>query len=266
MSGLLTTRTVEKVWGRQNLPLPFVNHGSNPVGEIWFEPPAELDSLLVKYLFTSEKLSVQCHPCDANAPEGQSGKEECWYVLDAEPGATLAIGLEREVSADELRAAALDGSIERLLKWHKVEAGDFFYLPAGTIHAIGPGLSLIEVQQNSDITYRLYDYGRPRDLHLDAAIEVAVRGPYDERHKRKVPPAGDALLVDGPHFRLERIAGQPDTGQLARYPGRVIVTPLSGDYRVNGAPISAGECAWAETLDVVQWPDDGLALVSAPLG
>ena len=265
MSGVLATRTVEKVWGRRLLPAPFVNRTGEPVGEIWFEPTGELDALLVKYLFTSEKLSVQCHPGDADAPAGRTGKEECWYVLEADPGAKLAIGLEREVSPGELRTAALDGSIEQLLTWHTVEAGDFFYLPAGTVHAIGPGLSLIEVQQNSDITYRLYDYGRPRDLHLDAALEVALRGPYDRKeHHRRVPPTGDAVLVEGPHFRLERISGRPGKSHADRFVGRCLVIPLEGRTGLADAAIEAGQCGWAESLDCVDWSESIAALVAAP--
>ena len=263
MSGRLTTRTVEKVWGRRELPEPFANHGSEPVGEIWFEPPPQLDTLLVKYLFTSEKLSVQCHPSDAQAPEGESGKEECWYVLDAEPGATLAIGLDRELSPEDLRAAALDGSIEQLLTWHEVRAGDFFYLPAGTIHAIGPGLSLIEVQQNSDITYRLYDYGRPRELHLDAAMAVAQRSPYDlSRYARSVPAEGDAVLVEGPHFRLERIDGTPGEAHSARLSGRCLVIPLRGTCSVGAERIEAGDCGWAGSIADVDWSESEQALVA----
>ena len=180
MSAALPIRTVEKVWGRETLPPPFKAPAGKRIGEIWFEPPAQLDELLVKYLFTSEKLSVQVHPDDAQAQalgDGERGKEECWLVIDAEPGATLGIGFDRELSADEMRAAARDGSIEGLMTWHEVEAGDFFYIPAGTVHAIGPGVSLIEVQQNCDITYRLYDYGRPRELHLEShtAPRIAAR-------------------------------------------------------------------------------------------
>lgn len=153
MSALLTTRQVEKPWGKDILPPPFVAAGQR-IGEIWFEPPPSLPQLLVKYIFTSEALSVQVHPSDAEnfaAGLGRQGKEECWLILDAEPGATLAIGFREELSADAIRAAALDGSIEHLKQWHSVKAGDFFYIPAGTVHAIGAGISLIEVQQNSDI-------------------------------------------------------------------------------------------------------------------
>src|SRR5205823_13170573 len=100
------------------------------------------------------------------------GKSECWYILEAEPGAVLGLGLTREAAADELRAAALDGSIEELISWRPVRAGDFISVPPGTIHAIGAGISLLEIQQNADVTYRLYDYGRPRELHLDDGIAV----------------------------------------------------------------------------------------------
>ena len=109
---ILPTQSVEKVWGRTHLPEPFSSPDGQRIGEIWFEPPAELDQLLVKFLFTSEKLSVQCHPSDEQAREGEQGKEECWLVLDAEPDARIAIGLKKPADADTLRAAAQDGSIE----------------------------------------------------------------------------------------------------------------------------------------------------------
>jgi len=166
----LPTRLVEKVWGRDALPAPFVAPQGKRIGEIWFEPPPEHPDLLVKYLFTSENLSVQVHPSDADALAGEEGKEECWLVLDAEPGATLAIGFDEPITAEQMEAAARDGSIEDLLTWHPVKAGDLFYLPAGTVHAIGPGLSLVEVQQTSDTTFRLFDYGRPRELHLELSL------------------------------------------------------------------------------------------------
>jgi mannose-6-phosphate isomerase len=105
-----------------------------------------------------------------------------------------------------MRRAALDGSIEDMLVWHPVKAGDFFYIPANTVHAIGGGCSIIEIQQNSDITYRLYDYGRPRELHLDESIAVAKGEPYGARLYRHVP-AGDVPLVRGPYFQLDQVEG-----------------------------------------------------------
>src|SRR6187399_2506869 len=219
---LLETKTVEKPWGKDLLPAPFATPPGKRIGEIWFEPPAHLPQLLVKYLFTSEKLSVQVHPSDSQtlaAGLGRQGKEECWLVIDAEPGATLGIGFKREVDAATMRAAALDGSIEDMLVWHPVKAGDFFYIPANTVHAIGGGCSIIEIQQNSDITYRLYDYGRPRELHLDEGIAVAQGLPYPATCKLTVPERHDVTLVEGPLFRLDQVAGRPNEDVALRYGG-----------------------------------------------
>jgi mannose-6-phosphate isomerase len=251
VSVLLPTRMVERPWGCAQLPEPFAAPHGQRIGEVWFEPPTAFDRLLVKYLFTSAALSVQVHPSDAQAPAGHRGKEECWLVLHAEPGARLGIGFKQPVAAQEMRAAALDGSIEQLLAWHPAHAGDFFYIPAGTVHAIGPGLSLIEVQQNSDITYRLYDYGRPRELHLDAGIAVARGEPYDSVLHRKVPEHGNVTLVDGPHFRLDRIDGAADSDAAARYAGPLLVIPLEGKTAIGSRPIAPGECALAPALEEV---------------
>lgn len=161
----------EKVWGTHDL-FPWFPAPGAKIGEAWFE--AELP-LLVKFVFTTEALSVQVHPDDAFAAahENSLGKTEMWYVLRAEEGARVALGLRESITPEQLRAAALDGSIEGLLNWVDVNLGDAFFIPAGTVHAIGPGLALCEIQQHSDITYRLYDYGRPRELHLDKAMQVA---------------------------------------------------------------------------------------------
>lgn len=254
MSGrALPVKTVAKVWGREHLPPPFAAPDGQRIGEIWFEPPPELPGILAKYLFTSEKLSVQVHPADAEAPAGSRGKEECWLVLDAEPGATLAIGFDEPVSREQMRAAALDGSIERLLTWHPVRAGDFFYLPAGTVHAIGPGLSLVEIQQNSDVTYRLYDYGRPRELHLDEGLAVASGAPYDPRHHRAVGETGAAALVEGPHFRLDRVAGAPASAVAARYVGPLLVMPLAGSVALGEETIAAGGCGIAADVSAIDF-------------
>ncbi|MCR9179279.1 MAG: class I mannose-6-phosphate isomerase [Erythrobacteraceae bacterium] len=245
----LPTRMVAKVWGRDHLPAPFAAPEGERIGEIWFEPPPELPQVLVKYLFTSEKLSVQVHPSDAQALPGEAGKEECWLVLDAEPDARLAIGFEREVSSTEIEAAALDGTIEGQLTWHRARAGDLFYLPAGTVHAIGPGLSLVEVQQNSDTTFRLFDYGRPRELHLESGLAVAQGVPYAEEHRGSVAARGQAL-IDGPHFRLDRVEGTPDAATHAAFAGALLALPLAGEVvsRDGAARAGAGECLYAGSL------------------
>jgi len=260
---MLPTQMVEKVWGRDALPAPFTAPVDTRIGEIWFEPPPEMAGILVKYLFTSEKLSVQVHPSDDNALPGEAGKEECWLVLDAEPGASLAIGFDDEVSPEQIEAAARDGSIEQLLTWHPASAGDFFYLPAGTVHAIGPGLALVEVQQNSDTTFRLYDYGRPRELHLDRAMAVSHGVPYSQKHSSTIVERG-TTLVDGPHFRLDRVQGQPDADLAGHYAGGVLALPLDGEIvaRSNGQMAGAGECLFAPNLDAIDFSGARVTLLT----
>ena len=262
MSLCLPTRMVERPWGRERLPAPFAAPVEGRVGEVWFEPPPQLDALLVKYIFTSEALSVQVHPSDDQAPAGKRGKEECWLILDAEPGASLGIGFRQDLPADAMQAAALDGTIEQLLEWHPVQAGDFFYIPAGTVHAIGAGLTLIEVQQNSDVTYRLYDYGRPRELHLDAGIAVARGSAYDRALAQSVGAAGAAALVNGPHFRLDRVDGAPDAETAGRYAGPLLVIPLDGTAQIAGEMIGGGECACVASLSDVNFT--GRSLIAQP--
>lgn len=167
----LPTRFLEKTWGAKDLA-PWFPAPQTKIGEVWFE--ADLP-LLVKFIFTSGRLSVQVHPDDqfAKAHENSRGKTEMWYILRADPGAKLAIGFRETISREKLRDSAQTGDILDLLNWINVEAGDAFFVPAGTVHAIGEGLAICEIQQHSDITYRLYDYGRPRELHLDKALQVA---------------------------------------------------------------------------------------------
>jgi mannose-6-phosphate isomerase len=124
--------------------------------------------LLLKFLFPHEKLSVQVHPDDAQAARvGQPwGKTECWYVVHAKPGAQIALGLKPGVTAEQLEEAIHQRHAEDLLNWINVYAGDMIYVAGGTVHTLGPGSVIVETQQQSDTTYRLYDYGRPRELHL----------------------------------------------------------------------------------------------------
>jgi mannose-6-phosphate isomerase len=236
----LARRYVEKPWGRERLPAAFDAPQGKRIGEVWFEGAADLP-LLAKYLFTSEKLSVQVHPDDeqARAMDLAGGKSECWYVLEGEPGASIGLGLKQELSEDEVRAAALDASIEQLLDWREVRAGDFYFVPAGTIHAIGGGLSLLEFQQNSDVTFRLYDYGRPRELHVDEAIRVAKRGPYGETMQH-LTGRDERVLVDGPAFTLmlSKDDALPDR--------RRWVLPLEGRVQSGADVAGAGECLLLE--------------------
>jgi mannose-6-phosphate isomerase len=237
----LSRQYVEKPWGRTQLPPMFDAPAGKRIGEVWFTGADDLP-LLAKYIFTSERLSIQVHPNDQQARQCglPQGKNECWYILDAEPQATLGLGLKREVSSEELRQAALDGSIEELMDWRPVQAGDFFYVPAGTIHAIGAGISLLEFQQNADITYRLYDYGRPRELHLEEAIAVARPGPYPASLAQHVSPADQRRLVDGPYFILLQ------TESDALRDRRRWVMPLDGEVRSGDNVVAAGECLLLE--------------------
>ena len=267
---LLPTRVVAKPWGRTELPAPFVAPEGVAVGEIWFEPPPQLPQLLAKYIFTSDKLSVQVHPSDDQALAAgleRQGKEECWLVIGAQPGAVLGIGLREETAAAALRAAALDGSIEDMLVWHPVTAGDFFVIPAGTIHAIGAGVTLIEIQQNSDITWRLYDYGRPRELHLEDGLAVARAGPYNAALHRRVGAAEARLLVDGPRFRLDQLAGPPSREALVRHGAApVLVLPRAGMVSVGGSAVPPGSAAVAAALGAVEFAPDAVCLVASACG
>ena len=264
MSAVLPVRQVAKPWGRDALPAPFAAPQGEPIGEIWFEPPPELRGLLVKYIFTSEKLSVQVHPSDAQRPG--HGKEECWLIVDAEPGASLGIGCRETLNPDALRAAALDGSIENLMEWHPVKAGDFFFIPANTVHAIGPGVSLIEVQQNSDVTYRLYDYGRPRELHLDQGVAVARAEPYPAHLRGSAPLGESARLVDGPLFRLDQVTGD-GVGQVADdYAGApLLVIPRDASATIGGQEIAPGQCGLASSVHDLALSPRGTYLLAQPL-
>jgi mannose-6-phosphate isomerase len=244
------------------LPGPFIAPVGKRIGEIWFEPPPEMAGLLVKYIFTSEKLSVQVHPSDAQLPG--HGKEECWLIVDAAPGAVLGIGFRKSIGAEEMRRAVHDGSIEQLMQWHSVRPGDFFYIPAGTVHAIGAGVCLIEVQQNSDVTYRLYDYGRPRELHLDEGLAVARGEPYDQSLQSHAPIRAAFELVDGPLFRLDQVVGRPAAELAARYSGPLLVIPREGPVHIAGEEISAGGCGFAPRLGDIEFASSGVALVAQP--
>ncbi len=243
---LLETKRVEKPWGRHHLWPGFVDPAADgaPIGEVWFQTPGDAQpDLLVKYLFTSEKLSVQVHPDDASARETgyPRGKDEAWVVLAAEPNSTIALGTLAPVAPADLRAAALDGSIEHLLDWKPVKAGDFYYSPARTVHAIGAGITLVEVQQNVDLTYRLYDYGSQRELHLEAAVGVSDAVPFVAQGAPGAIGDGRSILAQGPKFVLERWSGGEIDVTLP--PGMIgWFVPLTGNGVVEGVEWQAGQC------------------------
>jgi mannose-6-phosphate isomerase len=269
----LTIKRVEKPWGRRDLWHAFhpVPAGGDPIGEIWFEVPGEKDGtsegpeLLIKYLFTSDRLSVQVHPNDATAlKQGYPrGKDEAWVILRAEPHASIALGTLQPMSKDALRAASLDGSIENLLDWKAVKKDDSFYTTAGTIHAIGPGLTLVEIQQNVDLTYRLYDYGSDRELHLDRGVEAADPVPYVAPYKPHEVAPGREILADGPKFVLERWR-KAGSGTL-RSDGRPLwLVPLSGQGRIDDGVFEAGGVWLAEGESQLTLDDGADMLVAYP--
>lgn len=259
----LSKHLVDKPWGRTDIPAVFGDFGQRQIGEIWYEAPDGAPMpVLVKWLFTSEKLSIQVHPnnAEARARGGQSGKEECWYVVRAEPGAVLGIGTKQALSGEELRAASLDGSIERLMDWKQVKPGDYYYIPAGTVHAIGAGITLVEVQQYADITYRLYDYGRPRASHLDDGVAVSRAAPYADPRSGHAKP-GDHL-VDGPFFNLWLIEGAEQLRALPIERDRWVV-PLSGAVHMGSDVAAIGDCLFAPAGAAIQGGDDARLLVAA---
>lgn len=259
----LQTHRVAKPWGRRDLWAGFADATGEPIGEIWFQgAPDAAPPLLVKYLFTSERLSIQVHPDDtaARAAGYLRGKEEAWVILAAEPQSTIALGLTENSTRERLRTAALDGSIETLVDWKPVAAGEVIYSPAGTVHAIGAGLTLIEVQQNVDLTYRLYDYGRPRELHLDAGIAVSDPVPYVAGPAPRDLGDGRSLLVAGPKFVLERWHG----GTHAVAGPDALFVPVSGAGTIGGERFTAGECWAVDDLIEIALEDGGDALFAYP--
>ncbi len=165
-------------------------------------------SVLIKLIDAREPLSIQVHPDDGYAMrmEGSAGKTEMWYVLDREPGAFLYCGFERDVSREELARRIEDGTVTEVLRKMSVEPGDVFFMEAGTVHAIGAGIVIAEIQQNSNTTYRVFDYGRrgsdgkERPLHVAKALDVAKRGPTF------MEPPGSGVPVALPGGKLRRLA------------------------------------------------------------
>lgn len=270
----LETLRVEKPWGRHDLWPGFadVPEGGAAVGEIWFDAsscfaPGTDPELMVKYLFTSERLSIQVHPDDAAARAAgyRRGKDEAWLVLAAEPGSTIALGTREVTTREALAAGALDGAIVDMVDWKPVRAGDVIYSSAGAVHAIGAGITLIEVQQNVDLTYRLYDYGRPRELHLAAGIAVSDPVPFVAPPVPGEVAPGRSILCEGGKFVLERWSW--DDARSVTLPRGLNgwLIPVTGGGHIDGEQFAAGEC-WltADTVEIAPRPGSDL-LFAYPL-
>src|SRR5690606_6241140 len=244
-------------------------HGADLLGTVPVARYGRRLSLLVKLLDASAGLSVQVHPDDAYALEheaasGHLGKTEAWYVLRSAPGAAVLRGFARDVTPDEVRAAAEDGTLTRLLRRVPVRKGDVVVNPAGTVHAVGAGLLLYEVQQSSDLTCRLFDYGRvdasgePRELHLDHALAVADMAAAPPSLPR--PPAASPgrwrRLVERPEFVLDAVLLRPgaDAAGATSPASCQVLTAVSGT-----ATLAAGG-------EVLRLATGGTALLPAALG
>lgn len=199
--------------------------------------------LLVKFIDAKRDLSIQVHPNDEMAmrEHGKMGKSEMWYVIKAEEGAHLYAGFKQEITKEEYQQCIADGSITDVLADHQVKTGDVFYLPAGRVHAICGGIMLAEVQQSSDVTYRIFDYnrpgmdGKPRELHTDLAaqalnyhVEESYRTEYNESSNKAVQ------IIDTPYFdvRVMEIS-KPFHRDLRKYDSFVISMCIEGDCRIR---------------------------------
>jgi mannose-6-phosphate isomerase len=255
----------ERVWGKRDLRPWYPDTGTTePVGEAWLTGPqcvvetgpfagrtlesvaTELGGefpLLVKLLFPAEKLSVQVHPDDAQAQAlGETrGKTECWYVLEAEPGTAVALGLKPGADAAAVKAAVANGTLESLVERVPVSVGDMLFVEPGTVHAIGPGMVLLETQQTSDVTYRLYDYGRPRELHLEKGLQVIKPKTAAGKVAPKVMD-GFTRLIEQRYFVVDRFDFGEVTeasvsfdgpGCLVGLAGRTVVSTSEGEVVLN---------------------------------
>lgn len=266
-------RFVPRIWGYRDLR-PWFDRGAEgePIGEVWLtgdecriasgphagkrlaelfhEAHKELlgdgtpeceSPLLIKVLFAHEKLSVQVHPDDAQARRHglAHGKTECWYALAAEAGARVAVGLKPGTTIERVREQIADGTLESNLNVLPVEKGDMIFVDAGTVHSIWPGSILLETQQNCDITYRMFDYGRPRELHVDKSLEsTKLRTRAGKVAARQLD--GRTVLVDSEYFRVEQVTvnGSIASVLLRRDdagPKLAYLFAASGTGRVSGA-------------------------------
>ncbi|MGH8142998.1 MAG: class I mannose-6-phosphate isomerase [Steroidobacteraceae bacterium] len=248
-----SARLVPKPWGSPDLRPWNAYHGDGaPIGEIWFQRTDKQSpdsALLLKLLFTKEPLSIQVHPDDAFAHSVglPHGKSEAWYVLSAAPEARVALGLTRRLSIAQLRKSVDEGSISNLVQWRAVRNDDVIFVPAGTIHAIGPGLVVMEIQQRSDATFRLFDYGRQRELHIDHAVAAASTGPVGQQTPARQLTTARTLLVVSAHFVLERFEFLPGSNWELLSAPETWLFVLDGRAQVGPIDAGTGEVIFFES-------------------
>ena len=285
-----------RVWGYRDLrPWFDIKADTDPIGEAWLSgdmclvatgayagkrldavfreaheamlgpgAPSPDSPLLIKVIFAQQKLSVQVHPDDAMAQKygDPRGKTECWYALAAEPGAQVAVGLKPGVTLAQVEEGIHKGTLEASLNALSIAKGDLIFVDAGTVHAIWPGAILLETQQNCDLTYRMYDYGRPRELHIEKSLEATKLTTRAGKVTRQV--LGDrTILIDTEYFRVERIpiAGSRDSESLrgagvagapGPAPGLAYLFAAAGAGRIGG-----------EDFEAVDLPARGVVAVPA---
>lgn len=270
---LARRRLIAKPWGARDLgPWDQGADDGSRVGEIWYERldgEAAPSSLLLKLLFVSEQLSIQVHPDDEQARSMglACGKTEAWYILSAAPGAQVALGLRRSLSKRHLRDAANDGSLAKLIAWRSVWPGDTIFVAAGTIHSISAGIVLAEIQQRSDTTFRLFDPGRDRELHIENAIDVARAEPASEQRRPRRLGDERMLLVSDPHFILERLDLPGDCERCLDAESETWLLVVSGVGRVGSFEVGPGSVVFASSDRAVIRPGaDGLVCLVAYTG
>lgn len=209
---------------------------------------AESFPLLIKLIDACDKLSIQVHPDDtyAKEKEGEYGKTEMWYIVDAEPGAKLVYGL-KDYNKDTFRAAVADGTLEKYMNAVDVKKGDIFFIPSGLVHAIGAGILIAEIQQSSNVTYRVYDYmrrgkdGKLRELHVDKALDVIVDYTEEEIEAiRYEDGKDDTALANCRYFKVDRhiVTGEITLSADTSF---MHILALSGEGTVGGVAIKKGE-------------------------
>ncbi|HEX3745877.1 MAG TPA: class I mannose-6-phosphate isomerase [Bryobacteraceae bacterium] len=227
----------EKVWGRTQLA-PWFADSAEKIGEAWYLTDRELP-LLVKLIFTSERLSVQVHPDDGE--DGPRGKTEMWHILAADAGATIALGFREPLTRERLQEATLSGEIEHLVNWVPVKAGDTYFTPAHTVHAIGAGIVLCEIQQNSDVTYRLWDYGRPRPLHIEQAVPISELTVHPGAAIPTPIGRGHDALVWSKHFITEMVRLEAGDEFTPSAENCQLWICIEGAGAIGGQAVRAGE-------------------------
>lgn len=241
-----------KPWGVADLqPWSDAGDGTTRIGELVYVRStggAPFPTLLLKLLFTSEPLSIQVHPDDiyARSIGLPNGKSEAWYVLSAIPDAEVALGLKSPLTRQQLRQAIGDGSIAQLVDWQGVKSQDAITVPAGTIHAIGAGVVIAEIQQRSNATFRLFDHGRTRALHVDDAIAVANLAPAPIQPRPQRLTTERTLLASTPHFILEHVALAPGSAWCLDAARETWLLILDGSANAGSFDLSRGDAIFAE--------------------